>query len=126
MPDPDAYLGYLFTQCVVSNYVGRASQETSFSAMYSASFLFTHAVLFRPAHLVAHSCLYFSWNFSLFAIALTSLGIAFQLSVTLTLKKFILSFMRPYLIERFRRITGRSGQLPCQTTAMVQVLLCHS
>ncbi len=59
---------------------GRASQETSFSGMCSAPFFFTQAVLLRPAHLVALICLYFLWNFSLFAIALTSRGIAFQVS----------------------------------------------
>ncbi len=47
----------------------------------------------KPAHLVALSCLYICWKVPLFVTPLILLGITgtFQLSTTLTLKKFLLS-----------------------------------
>jgi hypothetical protein len=59
-----------------------------------------------PAHLFALSCLYFCWNCSFFATALTLSGILFQLSTTLTLKKFRLISKRPWRNLRLRGLAA--------------------
>jgi hypothetical protein len=96
--------------------------------MSSAPIVFARALSFTPAHLVALSCLYCCWNCSLFATALTLSGILFQLSTTLTLKKFLLISMGPWRILRLRGLRYESlsaRPLPFQTTAQGQApLVC--
>jgi hypothetical protein len=94
-PRYQCLLTYLFTWCLVSNGRGGASQELSFSGMSSAPVVFARTIILRPAHPVVLSCLYCCWKFSLLATALTLSGILFQLSTTLSPKKFCLS-MRPF------------------------------
>ncbi len=76
---------------------GRASQ-VSWSGMCSAPSSLLWLLLCRPAHLVALSCLYFRWKFSLLAVPLISLGMSFQVLTTLLLKKFLLISRRPCLV----------------------------
>ncbi len=95
-------LTYLFTCRVVSHGPGRASQETSWSGTSSAPSSLLRLLLCRRAHLVALSCLYFRWKFSLLAVSLISLGMSLQLFTTLLLKKFLLISRRPCLTFRLR------------------------